>query len=160
MFSDDIFVNIKNADVEDKTPVSIIIFKQDCSKIYWANNIFAKSENTQTEDLLYTDLSYKAIREQTCPDLGTMVWYCLKPTTALMLVRYPFSISVLKHIHIYFFKIPLLIMNTFEGPLLQMFGNGCIRVTCTAYDLIAKWSICPKIDLIAKQSTSNWCYSC
>lgn len=43
MFSDHIFVNIKNADVEEKNPISIIIFKQDCSKIYWANNIFAKS---------------------------------------------------------------------------------------------------------------------
>lgn len=40
-----------------KTP--IIIFKEDYNKISWANNIFAKSENTQTEDLWYTDLSYK-----------------------------------------------------------------------------------------------------
>lgn len=39
-----------------KNPISIIIFKKDCSKINGANNIFAKSENTQTEDLIYTDL--------------------------------------------------------------------------------------------------------
>lgn len=50
-------------------------------------------------------------------------------------------------------------MNTFESPLLLMFGNGCTKVTCTAYDWIAKQSICPKIDLIAKQSTSNLYYA-
>lgn len=53
-------VYIKTTDVEEKkNPISIIILQQDWSKIYWANNIFAKSENTQREDLLYTDLSYK-----------------------------------------------------------------------------------------------------
>lgn len=51
-------------------------------------------------------------------------------------------------------------MNIFEGPLLHMFGNGCTKATCTAYDWIAKQSICPKIDLTAKHSTSNAYCSC
>lgn len=42
-----------------KKPISTITFKKNFNKIYWANNIFAKSENAQTEDLLYIDLSYK-----------------------------------------------------------------------------------------------------
>lgn len=73
----------------------IHIFKQDCGKIYWVNNIFANSKKNLRYKTCYT-LFYLTdfISVQNCPDLETIVWHRLKSTTALMIIWYPFNIFV------------------------------------------------------------------
>lgn len=103
MLWDDIFVYyIKNADVEEVN-TSIHIFKQDCGKIYWVNNAFANSQRILRYNTIYClyciywyTLFYLIdfISAQNCPDLETIVWHRLKSTTALMIIWYPFNISV------------------------------------------------------------------